>query len=74
MKSAERVILRAESSIGAWSQVAHLYELRPKRKLDEGDLPGARDAFDRADEALAQYAASATSGGEGVALSAERRE
>lgn len=72
-KRAERTILRAEASIGAWSQVAHLYELRLKRKLDEGDIDGAKDAFERADEALAQYASSATSGGEGVALSAERR-
>jgi hypothetical protein len=73
-KEAEQAILDAEKSIGAWSQVAYLYELRLKRKLTEGDLAGAKDAFERADNALADYASCATSGGEGTALSAERRE
>ena len=74
IEAAEKKIVHAVKDIGAYSQVAYLHELRMARLIEQGDLKGARKAFDRAADWLTRYASCATSGGEGMALSAERAE
>jgi len=58
--------------IGAAIQVAELYRHRMLRLLREGDSAGAEAARDQAARWAHHYAACATSGGEGAALSRER--
>ena len=72
LEEAERAILNAVDHIGAYSSVAYLYEQRYAR-LSSGGMPNeAEAARQKAIEWLYTYAGSATSGGEGAALSLER--
>lgn len=72
LEEAEQVIQRALDHIGVYSQLAYLYELRVARLRGEGKDALAAHARERAIHWLHAYAASATSGGEGAALSYER--
>ena len=72
LEEAEQTILGALDHIGVYSSLAHLYELRIGRLNDEGRDEDALAARDRAVHWLDVYASSATSGGEGAALSYER--
>ena len=73
LEEAEQAILKAVDHIGAYSSVAYLYEERYARLLREGaPNADARAAKDKAIHWLYAYAGSATSGGEGAALSLER--
>jgi hypothetical protein len=71
---AEQVIQRALDHIGVYSTLAGLHEQRMARLSAEGRDEEARIAKARAIQWLNAYAASATSGGEGAALSLERDE
>ena len=70
---AEQAILQSVDHIGAYSSVAYLYEQRLARLARSGapnaELEAARQ---KAIQWLYTYAGSATSGGEGAALSLER--
>jgi hypothetical protein len=72
LEEAEQTILKALDHIGVYSSLAHLYELRIGRLNNEGRDNEASAARDRAVHWLDVYASSATSGGEGAALSYER--
>ncbi|HUQ82171.1 MAG TPA: hypothetical protein VM076_13560 [Gemmatimonadaceae bacterium] len=72
LEEAEQTILKAVDHIGAYSSVAYLYEERYARLARAGRDDDARVARARAIEWLRSYAGSATSGGEGAALSLER--
>ncbi|HSW07977.1 hypothetical protein [Aquabacterium sp.] len=72
LNEAEDCITSAVDHIGAALQVAELYRHRMLRLLREGDNAGADHARTQAVRWVQHYAASATSGGEGVALSRER--
>jgi hypothetical protein len=72
LEEAEQVIRRALDHIGVYSQIAYLYEERVVRLRNAGDDVLADDARERAIQWLYAYAGSATSGGEGAALSYER--
>jgi hypothetical protein len=72
LEEAEQTILEAVDHIGAYSSVAHLYEERCARLARAGRDADAVAAKDRAIHWLYAYAGSATSGGEGAALSLER--
>lgn len=72
LEEAELAIHGALQHLGALIQIAELYRLRLLRLRDAGDLEGARLAREKAVVWAQTYAASATSGGEGAALSAER--
>ena len=72
LEEAEQAILTAVDHIGAYSSVAHLYEERCARLARAGRDADAASARDRAIHWLYAYAGSATSGGEGAALSLER--
>jgi len=72
LEEAEQTILAALDHIGVYSQLAHLYELRVGRLQAEGRDADAANAKARAIHWLYAYAGSATSGGEGAALSYER--
>lgn len=72
LEEAEQVMLNAGNHIGIYSSIAHLYELRVARLRDAGDDARAERAAERAEHWLYRYAGSATSGGEGAALSRER--
>ena len=74
LEAAEQVILDSVDHIGAYSSVAHLYEERYARLLRAGRTDAANAAKERAIHWLYMYASSATSGGEGAALSLERDE
>ncbi len=69
---AEQIILGALDHLGVFSQLAYLHEQRFARLSAEGRAEDARRAKERAIYWLHNYAASATSGGEGAALSYER--
>jgi hypothetical protein len=69
---AEQTIKNALDHIGVYSSLAYLHELRYARLLREGKQGAAAEARERAIEWLYAYAGSATSGGEGAALSLER--
>ena len=69
LAEAERVIFEAIDHLGAYSQVAHLYELRAERLRASGDATGAEEAIRRGENAMTSMAAGATSCGEGAALS-----
>jgi hypothetical protein len=72
LEEAERLVLDSLDHLGVYSQLAHLYERRVSRLLAAGDTEGAMRAYERARHWLVLYAAGATSGGEGAALSQER--
>ncbi len=72
LAAAERCITKAVDHLGAFSQVAHLYELRGKRLAAFGDAAGAAAAYTKSGEWMDTMAGCATSGGEGAALSYER--
>lgn len=72
LQEAEACITGAVDHIGAAIQVAELYRHRMLRLLREGDSAGAEAARDQAARWAHHYAACATSGGEGAALSRER--
>ena|SRR5687768_9841816 len=72
LDDAEQAILRAVDHIGAYSSVANLYEERYTRLARAGRHEAAMEARERAIHWLHVYASSATSGGEGTALSLER--
>ncbi len=72
LREAEECISQAVDHIGASLQVAELYRQRMLRLLREGDNAGAEQARAMAVRWVHHYAASATSGGEGAALSRER--
>ena len=72
LEEAEHVLLDAIDHIGVYSQLAYLFELRYARMLTEHRPDDARAAKARAIHWLYAYASSATSGGEGAALSYER--
>src|SRR5689334_10249038 len=76
LSETERVIREAMSPRGEpWTaQIAHLYELRCKRFLAAGQIEAARAAARTGHDFMLSYASGATSGGEGVALSAEAEE
>jgi len=73
LEEAEQTILKALDHIGVYSSVAYLYEERFARLVREG-RPDAevQAAKAKAIQWLYTYAGSATSGGEGAALSLER--
>lgn len=72
LEQAEQMITSSVDHIGAALQVAELYRQRMLRLLREHDQPGAEQARAQAVRWVQHYAASATSGGEGAALSRER--
>jgi hypothetical protein len=72
LDEAEQIIENALDHIGVYSSLAHLHELRYARLLREGRDDAASVARERAIHWLYVYASSATSGGEGAALSMER--
>ena len=72
LAEAERTIQDALDHIGVYSSMAHMYELRYARLASEGKEDAAESARQRAIHWLYAYAGSATSGGEGAALSYER--
>jgi hypothetical protein len=72
LEEAEQTILKALDHIGVYSQIALLYELRYARLRAANRTEEAKAAKKRAIEWLYTYASSATSGGEGTALSNER--
>ena len=72
LDEAEQTIEKALDHIGVYSSLAHLYELRCARLTREGRDDAAEAARKRAIHWLYTYAGSATSGGEGAALSRER--
>jgi hypothetical protein len=71
LEDAETRIRRAVDHLGAYSQIAHLHELRGDRLRARGDVDGARLAYERSGEWMDAMASGATSGGEGAALSRE---
>ncbi len=72
LAEAEQCITDAIDHIGAAIQVAELYRQRMLRLQDSGQPGEALKAREAAIRWAHRYAASATSGGEGVALSRER--
>lgn len=72
LDEAEQTILGAIDHLGVYSQLAYMYELRVGRLMAEGRSADATAAKARAIHWLNAYAGSATSGGEGMALSYER--
>jgi hypothetical protein len=72
LEEAEQAILGALDHIGVYSSLAHLYEKRHARLVRAGRQEEAEAARERAVHWLVIYASSATSGGEGTALSRER--
>jgi hypothetical protein len=72
LDEAEREILQALDHIGVYSSLARLYEERVARLVHAGREEEASAARERAIHWLTVYASSATSGGEGAALSRER--
>ena len=71
IKEAEQAILRAVDHIGSAASVAEMYADRMRFFQRMGDEPRAVEAFKKAVGWMGSYAASATSGGEGAALSYE---
>lgn len=72
LEEAEKTIRKGMRPGDPWDcQTAHLYELRVVRLLKLGRIDEARQAFKRGCALMRSYASGATSGGEGVALSAE---
>lgn len=72
--AAEKAILDSVNHLGAYASVAEMYRLRAVRLRDEGDIAGSQAAAKKSKEWIYSYAAGATSGGEGAALSLQRDE
>jgi len=72
LEEAEQTIEKALDHIGVYSSLAHMYEERCARLARQGREEDAAAARERAIHWLYVYASSATSGGEGAALSRER--
>jgi hypothetical protein len=72
LQEAEELLEKSIDHIGCYSSIARLYELRQARLASNGDQEGADAAAEKAVHWLTIYASSATSGGEGAALSMER--
>jgi hypothetical protein len=69
---AEAVIMQHVDHIGAYAAIAQMHAARKHRLIAAGDTAGAAAAHEAARDWIYRYAGSATSGGEGIALSAER--
>lgn len=74
LEEAERAMLDGCDQQGVLMSIACLYRQRMQRLAAAGDAAGAADARQRARDWAWRYAAGATSGGEGLALSRERDE
>ena len=74
LEEAEQLMMKAVDHIGIYSSIAHMYEMRVGRLRSAGEEDLANEAGERAIHWLRVYAGSATSGGEGAALSRERDE
>lgn len=74
IEAAERVILNNVQHLGAYASVAEMHRRRAVRLRDEGDTAGSQAAAKKAEHWIYSYAAGATSGGEGAALSLQRDE
>jgi tetratricopeptide (TPR) repeat protein len=71
LEQAETLLDQALPHEGVYSQTAELYRQRMKRLLAAGDRAGAIAAYWRGLEWMQRYAASASSGGEGLARAGE---
>jgi hypothetical protein len=71
---AENVIRDHVPHQGFAISIAEMYRKRMLRLRDTGDSTGAAEARQKASDWAYFYASQATSGGEGLALSAERDE
>jgi hypothetical protein len=74
IEAAEALLMKSIDHLGVFSSAAYLWEREAARRAAARDMAGAKAAARRAADLLDQYAASATSGGEGTALSRERNE
>ncbi|MFG6428765.1 hypothetical protein [Roseateles sp. LYH14W] len=74
LEEAEQAMRRGCDHIGVLISIAHMYRQRMLRLAQAGDTAGAAHARSKAVEWAYSYAGSATSGGEGAALSMERDE
>jgi hypothetical protein len=72
LEAAEEVLKKSIDHLGVYSSIAYLWEKEVARRAKAGDEAGAKAAAQRAADFLYSYAGSATSGGEGAALSLER--
>ena len=72
LEEAEQAMRRGCDHIGLLISIAHMYRQRMLRLAQAGDTAGAALARSKAVEWAYSYAGSATSGGEGAALSMER--
>ncbi|MBI5258843.1 MAG: hypothetical protein HY855_20220 [Burkholderiales bacterium] len=72
LDEAEQAMLEGCDQLGVLMSIAVMYGARMRRLAAAGDATGAAEARARAQRWAWQYAAGATSGGEGVALSRER--
>ena len=72
VEEAVELVGRACDHQGAIISQADLWARAMRRRVEAGDRDGARDAWGKARDYAYGYAASATSGGEGAALSMER--
>lgn len=72
LKEAEAAIQKAAPHIGSAASIAEMYARQMRMFQRAGDEPRAIEAFKQAVDWMGNYAASATSGGEGAALSLER--
>lgn len=71
LKAAEDLIKKSVNHIGCAASIAEMYARRMRVFQHAGDEPRAIEAFKKAVDWMGSYAASATSGGEGAALSQE---
>ncbi len=74
LEAAERLVLQNVPHLGAYAQLAELHERLGRRHAAAGDQAKADAAFDASCEWMDRMASSATSGGEGMALSLQRDE
>lgn len=72
LKAAEELIQKNVPHIGCAASIAEMYARQMRMFQRAGDEPRAIAAFKKAVDWMGSYAASATSGGEGEALSRER--
>jgi len=74
IEEAEALLLKSINHLGAYSSAAYLWEREVGRRVEKNDLAGAKAAARKARDLLYAYAAGATSGGEGTALSREAEQ
>jgi hypothetical protein len=74
LEEVEKEMLRSIDHIGVAASIAEIYAQRMRAFQRAGNEPRAIAAFKLAVDWMANYAGSATSGGEGAALSYERDE